>query len=79
MKYKNLVKRIGCKILFLLLAFMLGWLLGMIMNSFYGKDHMIETLSTAAEEKKQIAITFDDDVIIGLSQEISYKEAVSMI
>ena len=60
MKYKNLVKRIGCKILFLLLAFMLGWLLGMIMNSFYGKDHMIETLSTAAEEKKQIAITFDD-------------------
>lgn len=30
------------------------------MNSFYGKDHMIETLSTAAEEKKQIAITFDD-------------------
>lgn len=25
------------------------------------------------------AITFDDDVIIGLSQEISYKEAVSMI
>lgn len=60
MKYKNLVKRIGCKILFLLLAFMLGWLFGMIMNSFYGKDHMIETLSTAAEESKQIAITFDD-------------------
>ena len=28
---------------------------------------------------KQIALTFDDDVIIGLSQEISYKEAVSMI
>ena len=25
------------------------------------------------------AITVDDDVIIGLSQEISYKEAVSMI
>ena len=60
MKYKNPVKRIGCKILFLLLAFMLGWLFGMIMNSFYGKDHMIETLSTAAEESKQIAITFDD-------------------
>lgn len=39
---------------------MLGWLFGMIMNSFYGKDHMIETLSTAAEESKQIAITFDD-------------------
>ena len=30
-------------------------------------------------EKKRIALTFDDDVIIGLSQEISYKEAVSMI
>lgn len=60
MSYKSLVKRIGYKILFLLLAFMLGWLLGMIMNFFHGKDHMIETLSTAAEEKKQIAITFDD-------------------
>lgn len=33
----------------------------------------------AAQEVKKIAITFDDDVIIGLSQEISYKEAVSMI
>lgn len=31
------------------------------------------------QEKKKIALTFDDDVIIGLSQEISYKEAVSMI
>lgn len=35
-------------------------------------------VSDAAELKK-IALTFDDDVIIGLSQEISYKEAVSMI
>lgn len=33
----------------------------------------------APEEPKKIALTFDDDVIIGLSQEISYKEAVSMI
>lgn len=31
------------------------------------------------ESAKKVAITFDDDVIIGLSQEISYKEAVSMI
>ena len=31
------------------------------------------------EEIKKIALTFDDEVIIGLSQEISYKEAVSMI
>ena len=29
--------------------------------------------------RKYVALTFDDDVIIGLSQEISYKEAVSMI
>lgn len=35
-------------------------------------------VSDAAEPKK-IALTFDYDVIIGLSQEISYKEAVSMI
>ena len=35
-------------------------------------------MSQVAEMHK-IAITFDDDVIIGLSQEISYKEAVSMI
>lgn len=60
MSYKSLVKRIGYKILFLFLVFMLGWLLGMIVNFFQGKDHMIETLSTVAEEKKQIAITFDD-------------------
>lgn len=31
------------------------------------------------KDAKKIAITFDDDVIIGLSQEISCKEAVSMI
>ena len=31
------------------------------------------------ETEKKVALTFDDDVIIGLSQEISYKEAVSMI
>ena len=31
------------------------------------------------EETKRVALTFDDDVIIKLSQEISYKEAVSMI
>lgn len=30
-------------------------------------------------EKPKVALTFDDDVIIGLSQEISCKEAVSMI
>ena len=35
-----------------------------------GNDYMYDRI---------VAITFDDDVIIGLSQEISYKEAVSMI
>lgn len=34
---------------------------------------------SAEPETRKIALTFDDDVIIGLSQEISYKEAVSMI
>lgn len=41
-----------------------------VMQGFSGEEEV---------EKKKIAITFDDDVIIGLSQEISYKEAVSMI
>lgn len=36
-------------------------------------------LEKVEKEMKTVAITFDDDVIIGLSQEISYKEAVSMI
>ena len=31
------------------------------------------------EQIKKIALTFDDDVIIGLSQEIGYQEANSMI
>lgn len=40
--------------------------------------NVIRTMSQVTEVHK-IAITFDDDVIIGLSQEISYKEEVSMI
>ena len=41
----------------------------------------VSTGKIAGEEDvaKKIALTFDDDVIIGLSQEISYKEVVSMI
>ena len=38
-----------------------------------------EVVCEEEEIAKKIALTFDDDVIIGLSQEISYKEAVSMI
>lgn len=50
----------------------------------WGGNHgkAAETVSFAALKdiaEKKVAITFDDDVIIGLSQEISYKEAVSMI
>ena len=33
----------------------------------------------AAEDVKKIAITFDDEVIIGLSQEICCIEAISLI
>lgn len=43
------------------------------------EDDAEELLAIYAPYVKQTAITFDDDVIIGLSQEISYKEAVSMI
>lgn len=40
---------------------------------------MTRTDMADTEGTKRIALTFDDDVIIGLSQEISYKEAFSMI
>ena len=54
------------------------------------KDHLEKSASVQSkecspdnlsehEEQMRVALTFDDDVIIGLSQEISYKEAVSMI
>ena len=39
----------------------------------------VDPVAPAGRDTKRIALTFDDDVIIGLSQEISYKEAVSMI
>lgn len=43
------------------------------------KIFSLPVISKTAGTPKYIALTFDDDVIIGLSQEISYKEAVSMI
>jgi len=58
---------------------------------FYGQNGELKWRQTAAvneaEEKEEeqtveirkIALTFDDEVIIGLSQEICYKEAISMI
>lgn len=42
-------------------------------------ENISENDGCGTTEIKKIALTFDDDVIIGLSQEISYKEAVSMI
>lgn len=42
-------------------------------------ENISENDGRGTTEIKKIALTFDDDVIIGLSQEISYKEAVSMI
>lgn len=42
-------------------------------------DGMKPQAGDDASEALWFDITFDDDVIIGLSQEISYKEAVSMI
>lgn len=46
---------------------------------FLRQSGIIQETMVRPQEEKKIALTFDDDVIIGLSQEISYKEAVSMI
>lgn len=72
--YMNLKKRIlVCIILLLFLAVMC--MIGVF------SQRSIQAMGNAIQEadSKKIALTFDDDVIIGLSQEISYKEAVSMI
>ncbi|MDE5893707.1 MAG: hypothetical protein K2H45_12370 [Acetatifactor sp.] len=39
----------------------------------------VEEEEKEEKEIRKIALTFDDEVIIGLSQEICYKEAISMI
>ena len=69
---------------FLLLIFAFTGIIGICVEKKDNRNHgkAAETVSFAALEdiaEKKVAITFDDDVIIGLSQEISYKEAVSMI
>lgn len=71
MKLKRRI--ISCIILFIFLAIMC--LIG------YFTQESVPTIGNAVSDmdSKKIALTFDDDVIIGLSQEISYKEAVSMI
>lgn len=55
--------------------------IGAVYESFltiWTKEVLHAFLEIVRIEKKEDA-AFDDDVIIGLSQEISYKEAVSMI
>lgn len=54
-------------------------LLMLIVSGVGGKAEQTAAISANDCYENRIAITFDDDVIIGLSQEISYKEAVSMI
>ena len=54
-------------------------LLMLIVSGVGGKAEQTASISANDCYENRIAITFDDDVIIGLSQEISYKEAVSMI
>ncbi|MCM1064778.1 MAG: hypothetical protein NC420_09980 [Eubacterium sp.] len=44
-----------------------------------GSGEIAEGRDVRAEDVRKIAITFDDEVIIGLSQEICCKEAISMI
>ena len=56
----------------IIICLMAGWIA-------LWQEEKVLSVSTAFVEPKKAALTFDDDVIIGLSQEISYKEAVSMI
>lgn len=56
----------------IIICLMAGWIA-------LWQEEKVLSVSTAFVETKKAALTFDDDVIIGLSQEISYKEAVSMI
>ena len=89
-KQQFVIKRAG----FLLLIFVFTGIIGICVekkdnriraDSGMETERMAEENTKAAsgkikeEEVKKVALTFDDDVIIGLSQEISYKEAVSMI
>lgn len=59
---------------------MLGLMCGVVFGQFVQQSQlsMEETRTVMAEDTKMIkkvAITFDDDVIIGLSQEISYERS----
>lgn len=69
-------KRIFACILVLL---MLGLVLYVGLKQEHGSVDVMSGSIAQQQDRPKIALTFDDDVIIGLSQEISYKEAVSMI
>lgn len=70
----NLNRRIlSCIILLLFLALMC------LIGYFNQQSITVSGNTVRSTDERKIALTFDDDVIIGLSQEISYKEAVSMI
>ena len=53
-------------------------LMGSVQEAYQAAEAEV-SIQTDTKESRRLALTFDDDVIIGLSQEISYKEAVSMI
>lgn len=57
-----------------ILCLLIAWQ-GRAMETVTGQESVVPE----QQEARKVALTFDDDVIIGLSQEISYKEAVSMI
>ena len=69
-------KRIFACILVLLL---LGLVRYVGLKQGHGSVDVMSGSRAQQQDRPKIALTFDDDVIIGLSQEISYKEAVSMI
>lgn len=57
-----------------ILCLLIAWQ-GRAMETVTGQESVVPE----QQEARKVALTFDDDVIIGLSQEISYKEAVSMV
>ena len=57
--------------------FLAGWEAANVRETF--RETSQQEVRAVGSEAPKVALTFDDDVIIGLSQEISYKEAVSMI
>lgn len=72
---------VGILVFDMIMGMLCLWAGGKSQDTTAPASQEVSTGKIAEEEDvaKKIALTFDDDVIIGLSQEISYKEAVSMI